>query len=386
MKSKPNWNETQERFIEWWKGDLHESPLVSLIVKRDTPTEPLEPEVASFLSNEASHIAGATAAKTEIEYGPGEHYFSDMPAVLTRFRNSMRMSNYALDSYPSLDLNFGPGSLALYMGCEPKFSPETVWFNPCVHDSWENYPLVYDKDNYWWKEHFRVLKEAQDSAKGEFLVNIPDIVENMDILAAMRNPEILCIDMLDEPDIIKKRLEELNDLFFQYYDAIYNLTKGADGSSSFTAFRIWGPGKTCKVQCDFNVLMSPDHFREFVCPTLSQQCEKLDNTIFHLDGPDAIRHAKALMEIPSLTGLQWTPGAGNPDGGDERWYPLYDKVFEAGKVLWVYFEDAPVDTLICKAKNLVNRYGVKGLYINVMPELNEKDGDIFIKAAAKGFK
>ena len=57
-------------------------------------------------------------------------------------------------------------------------------------------------------------------------------------------------------------------------------------------------------------------------PSLQQQCQKLDYTLYHLDGPDAIKHLDALMEIEELDALQWTPGAGKPDGGDELWYPI----------------------------------------------------------------
>lgn len=365
MKAKPNMNEVKQRYVSWWKGDLHESPMVNIYVRRDNPRETLE---------------DVPQAK------PGDHYFSDMDAVLANFRNSVRMQNYELDSFPMLDLNFGPGSVALYLGSEPTFSPETVWFNPCVHGTWENFPLVYDKDNRWWKEHLRIHEVAQKAAQGEFYVTIPDLVENIDILAAMRDPQQMCFDLIDEPDIVKQRLEELHDLYFVYYDAFYDLLKDKDGASTFTAFKIWGPGKTSKVQCDFNVLMSPDHFREFVCPTLTRQCAQLDNTIFHLDGPDAIRHAPAVLEIPGLNGLQWTHGAGNPDGGDERWYPLYDLVHEAEKCLWVYLEDTDADTFIHKVRKLVQRYGTKRLFVHGGNYLSESEAALICKAAANGFK
>lgn len=365
MTAKPNLNETKQRFTSWWNCDLHESPLVSLYARRQNPRRPLEPVAPAI---------------------PGDHYYSDMTNVLANFRNQIRMRNYELDAFPMLDLNFGPGSLALYLGSEPTFTPETVWFNPCVHDGWENYPLVYDKDNRWWKEHYRILEVAQNASEGEYYVAIPDVVENIDILAAMRDPQKMCFDLLDEPDIVKQRLEEVHDLFFVYYDALYDLLKDKDGGSVFTAFRLWGQGKTAKVQCDFNVLMSPEHFREFVCPTLARQCAQLDNTIFHLDGPDAIRHVPALMEIPHLNGLQWTPGAGNPDGGSEHWYPMYDLVHEAGKCLWVYIDDADPDSIIQKAKKLVARYGIKGLYFNILQEMSEQDAALVVKAAGNGFR
>ena len=365
MTVQPNLHEVKQRFISWWKGDLHESPLVNMYVRRDNPRETLE---------------DVPPAK------PGDHYFSDMDAVLADFRNSMRMQNYELDSFPMLDLNFGPGSLALYLGSEPTFTRETVWYNPCVHGSWENFPLVYDPGNRWWKEHFRIHEVAQQAAGGEFYVTIPDLVENIDILAAMRDPQQMCFDLIDEPDIVKQRLEELHDLYFTYYDAFYDLVKDKDGASAFTHFRIWGPGKTAKVQCDFNVMLSPAHFREFVCPTLARQCAQLDNSIFHLDGPDAIRHAPALLEMPHLNGIQWTHGAGNPDGGHERWYPLYDLVHEAEKCLWVYYEDTDADTIINKTRKLVQRYGLKRLYVHLAGPLSENEAALVSRAAAGGFR
>jgi len=367
MKQKPNWSETKQRFQAWWANDLHEGPLVSLISRRSTLVEPLE-KVPSTVPL------------------PHAHYFADMPAVLANYRNWIRQHDFRLDSFPSMDLNFGPGSVALYLGSEPAFTPETVWFNPCVHSSWEDYPLVYDPNNRWWQEHYRILKTAQEAAGDDFYVTIPDLVENIDILAAMRDPQAMCIDLIDEPDIVKKRLEELNELYFVYYDALYDLLKDKDGGSAFTAFRIWGPGKTAKVQCDFNVLMSPAHFKEFVCPTLADQCRRLDNSMFHLDGPDAIRHAPALMQVEHLHALQWTHGAGNPDGGSERWYPLYDIVHNAGKSLWVCIEDGDADTMVQKARKLVKRYGVRGLYLNFGYVLSESDADVIEKAAANGFK
>ena len=85
--------------------------------------------------------------------------------------------------------------------------------------------------------------------------------------------------------------------------------------------------------------------------------------IYHLDGPDAIMHVDALMEVEELTALQWTPGAGNPDGGSERWYPMYDRVKAAGKSLWIMLEEGSTDELIDKADKLVKRYGRDGLYL-----------------------
>ena len=89
-------------------------------------------------------------------------------------------------------------------------------------------------------------------------------------------------------------------------------------------------------------------------PSLRLQCQQLDFSLYHLDGPDAIRHLDALMEIEELNALQWTAGAGQPDGGNERWYAIYDKVRDAGKSLWVEIHDGDLHDWIQTADRFVS--------------------------------
>ena len=98
---------------------------------------------------------------------------------------------------------------------------------------------------------------------------------------------------------------------------------------------------------------------------------RLDNTIYHLDGPDAIKHIPALMEIAELNGLQWTCGAGQPDGGAMRWYPIYDQVRAAGKSLWVYFDDGGPKDWVESAIRLMKRYGPDCFYF-IFPDFKDR--------------
>ena len=44
-------------------------------------------------------------------------------------------------------------------------------------------------------------------------------------------------------------------------------------------------------------MMSPEDFRKYIQPSLREQSEKVDHVLYHLDGPAAIKHMDALMEI-----------------------------------------------------------------------------------------
>ena len=181
-------------------------------------------------------------------------------------------------------------------------------------------------------------------------------------------------DLIDEPEEMEERIQQVTDVYFDYYDRFYDLVKDTDGSSSYTVFQIWGEGKTAKIQCDFSALMSPNQFREFIVDSLRQQARKLDHVLYHLDGPDAIKHVDALMEIEEIDALQWTSGDHGPDGTLEDWYEIYDKARRAGKSLWIKVYSGNVDDWIRNVDRLVQRYGSHSmlLYFNPMPMADAK--------------
>ncbi|HRU32710.1 MAG TPA: trimethylamine corrinoid protein 2 [bacterium] len=343
MRYKDNWEETKSRFVAWWRHSRIDRPMMRVIGRLEDPVEPLEI---------------IEPPRTPMEY------HLDVDRKVKELRNFCRTHLFLAESFPSLNINIGPGSMATYLGSEPVFSWDTVWYTPCVTSDWSDWgPLRYDEDNYWWKLHLSLIRKAKELAGDDFLVNIPDIIESIDILSSLRGAQKFIYDLIDSPDIVKKYIKQTDELYFKYYDAMYEIVKCTDGSSSYTVFDIWGPGKTAKVQCDFSAVMSPKQFHEFFIPSLTYQCNRLDYVLYHLDGPDAIKHLPAILKVEKVNAIQWTPGAGKPDGGSEDWYPVYDMVRNAGKSLWISIEEGNFDDWIKKADKIVKRYGADGLYL-----------------------
>ena len=346
-------------FLAWWNRSHLGRPLMHVMARRDKSLEGLEP-VAEPRTPEELHL--------------------DVSAKSAGQRNLLRTHLYLADAFPNLSVNIGPGSLATYLGSEPTFAWDTVWFQENVSDWRDAPPLAFDPANPWWTRHLALVREAQVEAAGRYLVDIPDLVEGVDILSAMRGPQPFCMDLIDEPEEIERRLAELDRVYFEYYDPLYEAVRAPDGSCSYTAFELWGPGRTAKVQCDFCALMSPAQFRRFVQPWLQRQCARLDNSMYHLDGPDAIKHLDALMEIPELDAVQWTSGAAKPDGGWDGWYPIYDKVRRADKSLWIALYDGGFEDWTARADRLVARYGADGLYL-LFPTMSEREAERLIDHA-----
>ena len=364
MIYKENWKETKERFNGWWKHSNTDRPLMRIVARRKKPLgmpeEVWEPKT------------------------PKEKYL-DVERKVKRLRNYCKTHIFMAEAFPSLDINIGAGSMAVYLGLEPEFRWDTVWFKSCIDDwdKWET--LEYDSHNYWWAQHLDLIKRGKELAQDEFMVAIPDIIENLDILSAMRGAQNLCFDIMDQPKLVKDYIHQLDELYFKYYDSMYNITKNKDNSSIYTTFSIWGPGKTAKIQCDFSAMISQDQFREFALPSLRKQCQKLDFSLYHLDGPNAIKHVDALMEIEELDALQWTAGVGQPDGGNEKWYPIYDKVMAANKSLWIMLSDGDINHWVDNADKLVKRYGSERLYL-LFPGMEEEDAQCLMKKAEKDWK
>ena len=97
-----------------------------------------------------------------------------------------------------------------------------------------------------------------------------------------------------------------------------------------------------KLQSDISTMISVDDYRRFVQPFIREQCQKIDYTLYHLDGVGATHHLPALLEIEELNAIQWTPGVGEPQGGSPKWYDLYRRILDAGKSImacWVTLDE-----------------------------------------------
>lgn len=314
---KANWEETKRHLVDWWD---RRGLVIGMWGEVPCDGSPHEDTVAPPAPNDIRD-----------QYVEGE---------LRALRNHHALAHrsFPADILPLSNTDIGPGSLALLLGSEPGFSRETVWFKPCIHEintPEEVPPFRFDARNKWWRVTEETIKASARLARGKYLVGCPDLIENIDILAALRDPQTLLVDMIERPEWVEQKVAEINQVWFDAYQRIYDMIKLEDGSAAFGAFRLWGPGKTAKVQCDACAMFSPDMFRRFVVPSLRAQCQWLDHSMYHLDGTQAMCHLDALLEIEELDAIEWTPQSGIEGGGNARWFSMYRRILDAGKSIQV---------------------------------------------------
>ena len=366
---KVNMEAAKEKFRNYWAHKNTGRPLMCVIARR--------PEVEQYSDGtpvEGGYLDQICQGKyynmpEELKWKDMDDKYQDPQRIVDRYRYFCQTHAFLGESFPNLNIDFGPGSLASYLGSEIGFKEDTVWFNKCL-DSWDGVPkLTFDPENKWFKKHLQLANDCQALAGDDFYVDMPDLMENIDVLASLRGAQDILFDLLDEPEMIGERIQEVTDIYYEYYDRFYDVIKDEEGGNAYTVFQIWGPGRTVKLQCDFSAMMSPEDFRKYIQPSLRSQSENVDHVLYHLDGPAAIKHMDALMEIEGIDALQWTSGDAGPDGTLPDWDVIYDKAIAAGKSIWVKVYSGEFEDWIRNVDRIVNKYGSHSLFL-LFPEMS----------------
>lgn len=348
---KENWEESKKRYLDWWNG---KGIILSM-------WEHLEKDGASY-----ADVPKPPAPKDL------KQYWFDPQWRAQNLHYQMSRNSYKADIIPVANTHLGPGSLAAFMGAELDGGEDTIWIR---HKEGAEMKLEFDENDPAWQLHVDLLNACKAQANGKYYVGCPDLVEGLDVLASIRGTQDVLMDMIMDPDGLKEQLQKVNDIYFQSFDRIYDIIQ-EDGEMAFCYFSIWGPGKVSKLQSDISIMFSEDDYRQFVQPYIREQAQKIDYTLYHLDGVDAQRHLEAILEIKELNAIQWTPGVGEPQGGDPRWYDLYKKILAGGKSImanWVTLDEL---------EPLLDNVGNQGLHINVDFK-TEKDIDAALKIIEK---
>jgi len=314
LQYRPDWQAARERLTTWWNGGDIGRPAMQITVPRTEPWEeiPVLPEPEGWVTHYST---------TSLDYR------------LNLAQREWLMTDFHGEAVPAVAPgDLAPNCLALYLGCHGVERPEdTVWCEPCI-ESPETARFAYDPDNFYWRFSVGAYTRGRELGRGRFLQQFPDLIEGLDTLAAMRGTETLLYDLLERPDWVHASLRQITNLYFQYYDRLYDLLRDEVGGSIYW---VWAPGRLTKLQCDISAMLSPAMFNEFMVPILTEMTERVSYSLYHWDGPEAICHADALLTIPRLHMFQWQPGSMNEPQWHPRWWPLLHRILDAGKKLMI---------------------------------------------------
>lgn len=365
---KSNMEETKRRYVNWWN---HKGIIVNMWEHFQEGVKPHGP----YSGEQPIHLTEALRNS----YGTGAFGLPGAPQAKDgnqRWFDPQWRAEY-LDWYvghsclkadilPVANTQLGPGSLASILGSRVEGGEDTIWIhpNPDFNDK-----LTFDPNNEQYLIHKALLKACKAKAQGNYYVGMPDLMEGLDVLAALKGTDKVLLDTVIQPEVVEEQLQFINDVYFKVFDELYDIIREGD-EMAFCYFSCWAPGKMTKIQSDISTMISDDDYKRFVQPYLRQQCERIPYTLYHLDGVGAMHHLPSLLEIEELNAIQWTPGVGEPQGGDPKWYDLYKKILAGGKSImacWVTLD---------QLRPLLDNIGGDGIHL----EMDFKNEDEVEKA------
>lgn len=331
---KPNLEETKKRYVDWWNHK-------------------------GIILNMWEHFQEGVTPHADISAPPpyrdlNQRWFdSEWRAEYLDWY--VAHSSLMADMLPVANTQLGPGSLAAILGGVFEGGEDTIWIHP---DPNYTDDIKFDPNHPNYLLHKDLLKACKAKAQGHYYVGMPDLMEGLDVLAAIKGTDKVLLDTVMQPEVLEHQMQQINDIYFQVFDELYDIIREGD-EMAFCYFSSWAPGKMSKLQSDISTMISVDDYRRFVQPFIREQCQKIDYTLYHLDGVGAMHHLDALLEIEELNAIQWTPGVGEPQGGSPKWYDLYNKILAGGKSImacWVTLDEL---------KPLLDHIGGEGVHIEM---------------------
>jgi len=347
---KPNYQQTRDRIEAFWKREVLDRPLTMFTIAR-----PLEEQIALPPSHHVS---------------PSERW---LDAAYQAESALARLSNIDFtigDALPIAYPNLGPEIFSAFYGCPVHFGDwGTSWTDPILDDWADADQLTLD----WNHPYLLRLDEMTDAllemGRGKFITGMTDWHPGGDALAAFRDPQRLAVDLIEHPVEVKQLLARVEADYFKMYDHFYKKLRAA-GQPITSWLPLLADGKYYIPSNDFSIMISQRMYEEFFLPGLIRECQYLDRSIYHLDGPGALRHLDSILAIPELDALQWVFGAGNE--GFERWVWVYQKAQAAGKGI-------QVTCTLEEVEQVMQVLSPRGLFLDVSNVPNRDAGEELLR-------
>ena len=308
---KPDVDEACERLIAWWRHEDIGRP--ALLVRA--------PRYGLLEAQERIPVPDSLIGQ-----------WTDPAYRVALAQTIARGTFWGAEMIPFQTVWTGAMSLASALGATPRLmDTESVWWEPCI-DSWEDaLPLRYDVDADWWQRTQTLARTLTREANAAYVPALPDIGSPGDIVAALRGTARTCSDLLDNPDTIRAALDQVLGIWASIIDEVYDWVDCERNGSVPGWTGIWHPRRAYVTQNDISALISPRDFRDFFLPGIVAQAGKVEGTIFHLDGPEALGTVDALLDVPEIQVIEWSTDVKDLDLS--RWMDFYRQVLAAGKNL-----------------------------------------------------
>jgi hypothetical protein len=350
---KPDFPETLQRMEAFWQRELTDRPVVQFILSK--PTEKRVPLPVS-------HHADAASRWLDTQY--------QVELALANLSNQ----EFLGDTLPIAWPNLGPEVFSAMYGCPLHFGDYgTSWTDPNLFDWNQVDQIKMDWNSPYLLKLHEMTDALLEAGKEKFITGMTDWHPGADCLAAFRDPQNLAMDMIEHTDEIKALLQRITEDYFQLYDSFYTkLRLAGQPITSWTTLaselKFYIPSN------DFSIMISKAAYDDVFLQGIVQECQFYDRSIYHLDGPGALRHLDSILSIPELDALQWIPGVAVEEYS--RWVKVYQQAQSCGKGI-------QVNCRVSELELIMQTLNPRGLYLNLTGVTDHQMGLDIIKTLEK---
>ena len=316
-----DWSTVKKRWEAWWEGSLYDGAMVTVTAPRDGVIPDDLPDVDP------------------------ETQWTDVEYMIRRALRAADSTYYGGGAVPCLWNNWSAGH-ALYLGCEPHFSSDTVWVDPApVTES--GYPEFDDwRNSAWYRWMLDSTEAAAKASQGRYFVMPAWGNHAGDNLGLVRGTPQLMRDIAFDPQWARSALKEASEIQIEVFEALWDRVApekvGVEGFVNYVGG--WSSTRTMGFDCDISCMVSAETFRETFLPPLVETMHTVEHRLYHLDGPGALHHLDTLLDVPELHAIQWVPGWGRE--AMSEWIPLLSRIQLSGKNIVVSVRQHDVDLLL----------------------------------------
>jgi hypothetical protein len=306
----------------WWSLEIEGMPHFDMAMKRVYAwfeNKIIDRPPIRFQAHN-SFIASETAALKSMSKEELKKWWFDVETQVDLYLKSIEGRTFHAETFPVFFPNLGPDVYAAFYGANLLFGETTSWSIPLVNDWEEAEALEFDWNNEYFKKIEELTHHALDRCKGKAMVGYTDLHPGLDCVAAWRDPQQLCIDMIKAPE----KVDQLINLSIADFEMIYShfdgILKNAN-QLSVSWMGIPSFGRMHIPSCDFSSLISPNFFQRFGLQILEKEVETMTHNIFHVDGSGVSKNIDSILSVPEVHAVQWVQGMGN-DYPIMQWVPF----------------------------------------------------------------
>lgn len=347
---------------DWWDLGLETMPGYDMAMKRVYAwyeREVIDRPPIRFMA----HNAFVEAANAEYPSGNLKDRWFDAEFQVDTFIDSIKGQTFHGETFPVFWPNLGPEVYSAFYGSELEYGEVTSWSKPIIRD-WNDIGILkLDMENAYFRKLEELTRCALERCTGKYLVGYTDLHPGVDCVAAWRDPQQLCIDLLEHPDKVHELIEIAIADFAKVYDHFDAILK-AEKQLSVSWMGIPSFGKMHIPSCDFSSLISPRFFEQFCLPVLQREVVTMTHNIFHVDGRGVAKNIDKILDVDGVHAIQWVQGVGD-DLPIMQWVPFIKKVQARAPVI--------VDLNKNELEPFMDAVSPKGIFLWVATENEEEE-------------